>query len=366
MTTVGAAERGAQVGEHRRLGGRVERRRGVVEQQQRRVGAPARGRGRCVGAARRDRPTPRSPTIGVEPVRQARRRTSASATSQRRSQISSSPSSAPDRDVVADRAGRAGTAPGTRARRRPAARVDRARRRRRPARRSARSSVVLPEPVGADDGDGAPGRDRRGRRRAAPSRSPSWLVARRRRASTPLPALRGSDRRAGRARPVRRAPRGCGSSPAIECGSSRQREADQAQREHEQREQVDEAGQLADASCRRCGPGTRRPTTQQRCWRRWARRRAATRTCCAAGSAPNPRLAQPRGDRRQRSVSRLSAPNALTTVTPVEALVHGRRELAELVLGGVVVAVDTALVDDVERDQHREHRRPRRRRARSR
>ena len=52
-TTVVSAERGPQVGQHPRLGGRVERRRGVVEQQQRRAGAPAHGRARCADAARR-------------------------------------------------------------------------------------------------------------------------------------------------------------------------------------------------------------------------------------------------------------------------------------------------------------------------
>ena len=57
-----------------------------------------------------------------------------------------------------------------------------------------------------------------------------------------------------------------------------------------------------------------------------------------------------------RSVSRLSAPNALTTCDAVEALVHGRAELAELVLRGVEVLVDASLVDDVEPDQQREHR----------
>ena len=67
------------------------------------------------------------------------------------------------------------------------------------------------------------------------------------------------------------------------------------------------------------------------------------------------RLAQPRGDDRQPLGLAPLGAERLHDVDPVEALVHRRAELADLVLRGVEVAVDAALVGDVEHDQQREH-----------
>ena len=133
-----------------------------------------------------------------------------------------------------------------------------------------------------------------------------------------------------------------------------QRVADQAQREHEQREQVDEAGQLADREVAAAHA---------------ERRRAATRptlvsdgsTSSSASNVPRRRtapmraVAQAAGDLRQPLGLAVLGAVGLDELHAVEALVDAGREVAEVVLGGVVVDVDALLVDDVEADQQREH-----------
>ena len=100
----------------------------------------------------------------------------------------------------------------------------------------------------------------------------------------------------------------------------------------------------------RWAPSTTRPTlTVDGITSRAASNVPRRRTALIAG------VADVGGDRRQSlGLARLGAVG-LDELHAFEALVHAGGQRAELVLGLVVVAIDTMLVDDVEHDQDREH-----------
>ena len=130
--------------------------------------------------------------------------------------------------------------------------------------------------------------------------------------------------------------------------------ADQSQREHEQREQVDEAGQLADGDVAAAHPvgadddeadvRERRQHVEDRLERPAQPDRASPGRRAAGRRSPT-----------SRSVSRRSAPYALTSWTPSKLSCTPADSLPELALGGVEVLVDAPLVGDVGQHQDREH-----------
>ena len=120
-----------------------------------------------------------------------------------------------------------------------------------------------------------------------------------------------------------------------------------------QREQVDEARQLADgertvahtvgATDQQADVDDVRHTVEQRL------ERAAQTNRLDAG------LTQPRGDHGQPFGLATLGTEGLHHVHAVEALVHRRTQLAELDLCGIEVGVDVALVEDVQAEHRREH-----------
>ena len=133
----------------------------------------------------------------------------------------------------------------------------------------------------------------------------------------------------------------------------RQGEPDQTQREHQEGEQVDEAGQLADrhrAAANAIGAADEQEdvddvgnTVEQRLER------------AAQADRPEAGVAQSRGDDGETIGLAALRAERLDDGDSVEALVHRFAELAELALRCVVERVDTSLIREVQTDQHREH-----------
>ena len=207
---------------------------------------------------------------------------------------------------------------------------------------------------GPDDGHRRPLGDRRGRRRCSTSR-PCSYEKRTPRAATPVPARRDGRRRrrgAGRCRLGQDASDAV--PPGQRAGQVAEHEADEPQRPHQQREQVDEAGDVADRGRAGLHPvgadhdeqdvGQVGHGVEQRP-RTWPAGGATMHLGARAARPPWPRGGPTRG---------ASAPSALTTMTPVEALVDQLGDLADAVLGLVGRHVDAALVVDVHADQQRE------------
>ena len=339
----GAGEGATEVAEHDPLGLRVERRRRVVEQQQRRRAdqRPGQGDALPLTAAQAD---PALADHGVESARRARRRI--------------------------DRPGRAATPPTPR--RRCSCRRATTFSRIVPENRNASwntidrdpgrvatspesgpisppvssTRVLLPAPGRPDDGHDAPGRHGQvdvGERRLGLAGERERHVAR---AATPTPSRESAT-----------AADGVGLDRLVEHLADpfpsgqrvrhlREHVADQPQREHEQREQVDEARQLADAdvaAAHSVGAGDDESDV----------RRATACTSRTDSNVPRSRIAFTRASRSRpaisdsRSVSRRSAPYALTSCTPSKLSWTPDDSLPELVLGGVEVLVDPTLVGDV-------------------
>ena len=132
-----------------------------------------------------------------------------------------------------------------------------------------------------------------------------------------------------------------------------QRVADQPQREHEQREQEDHAGELPDGHV--AGLDARRAEQHQADVR-------DRRDHVGQRVEPTPPL--DRFDpRRPNAIGELGEANGFALLRAVrldelhafEALVHGGREVTELLLGPGVVLGHRTLVDHVRRDHEREH-----------
>ena len=299
--------RAREAGEDQRLGGRVEAGRGVVEQQHAGAGARGRGRGRSAGAGRPTGVTPRSPTTVSSAVRQLVDEAGRLGELERLAQPSRRCSVEAEERRSRGSTRRTGTAPGTpgrarRARRRPCRR----RGRRRPA--ITCSSVVLPAPVGPTTATVRAAREpqvdvvraRRGRPRRRSGR---------RGAATPTPGVGAADGLVGaRQRRARRGRLRTRSQPASEWGRSAEDEADQPQRPHQQREQVDEAGDVADRGRAGLHP-VGADHDEQRRWRAMgtasssasnvARSRATMHLGVAERGRPSARGGRPRGARRR-------------------------------------------------------------------
>ena len=245
---------------------------------------------------------------------------------------------------------RTGTPPGTRS---PAAPCDRRDRCRRPEPTSppaSSTSVLLPAPVGPTTATMRPDRHPQVDVVAAPA----CVVAgeRERDVVEHEPAVPGGairDRhRTDRPRSARRAPRGPGPIRPTSAAVARQRVADQAQREHEQREQVDEAGELADGDVAAASTRIRPDHDEGDVGERRAARRAPTRTCPAGATALTRASRSRPAIVDRRSVSRCSAPYALTSCTPSKLSWTPADSCPSSSWARVEVPVDAMLVDDVE------------------
>ena len=132
-----------------------------------------------------------------------------------------------------------------------------------------------------------------------------------------------------------------------------EREPDDPQREHEQREEVDEAGQLADRQRTGAHPVGAADEETDVDEARYAVDERLERAPQTHGLQP--RLPQPGGDDGEPFGLASFGPERLDHVHAVEALVYGGAEVADLGLCSVEVPVDAPLVVQVEREQHREH-----------
>ena len=142
------------------------------------------------------------------------------------------------------------------------------------------------------------------------------------------------------------------SPPGHRMGQFREGVADDPQWEDEQREEVDEAGQLADGEVAAAHTVC---TTEHESEIRHVRHeieQGFERT--AQPHRGEPRIAQPGSDRRQAPSLALLGAEGLDHDHSVEAFVHRRAQHAQFALRGIEVPVDPALIQHVDHDQYRE------------
>ena len=249
--------------------------------------------------------TPRSPTTVSRPCRRVGHEVVGAGQPQRLPQGGLADVVA-EGDVVADRAGEEERLL-EHDRHGPGGHGDGAGRRRRPARRRSRRACSCP--IRSVRRWPRCGRlRRRGRRRRAPARDSPGNVNPMSSSRTPMPSGGG-----GRCAGAGSGSIGSSSTsrtrrqPATRVRQLRQGVADQAQREHEQREQVDEARHVADgdvAAAHAEGAEQDEPDVGHR----RAARRAAPRTCRAAAPLRPAHVRRRPAIVASRSVSRCSAP----------------------------------------------------------